>query len=298
MDTLRELDVVRALPPTSLVRATDAEAEPSDVLGVLHGHFSVFDSWYPIRSFWEGEFLESVAPGAFRKTMAERRDQIVVAFDHGFDPQIGDKVLGPIDDLREDGQGAAYEVGLLDTSYNRDLFPALKRGLYGSSFRFQVIKDEWDDEPERSDYNPDGLPERVIREVRLFEFGPVTYPASPAATAGMRSVIGMTDSFYERLSARDPQRVDSLRSRLVTLRGALVGEKGPELFTPPTGGVVLDHSTPDPEAAAAGTAEGEGAARTTDAEPTQNEQGHSTGLSSAARSRLLAAPFLADRRIA
>lgn len=295
MDTLRELDVVRAVPPTPLEIRADTEG--GDVLGTMLGHFSVFDSWYPIRSFWEGEFLESIAPGAFRKTMAERRNQVVVAFDHGFDPVIGDKVLGPIDDLREDGTGAYYEVSLLDTSYNRDLQPALKRGLYGSSFRFQVIKDEWDDEPDRSEHNPDGLPERVIREVRLFEFGPVTYPANPAATAGMRSVVGMTDSFYERLSARDPQRVDSLRSRLITLR-ALVGEKGPETFTPPTGGVILDHGTPSPEAAAAGTAEGEGAARSTDAEPTLEEQGHSTGLSSAARSRLLAAPFLTDRKIA
>lgn len=289
MDTLRELDVVRAVPPSPLeIRAAgDADEAPeADILGTMLGHFSVFDSWYPIRSFWEGEFLESIAPGAFRKTMAERRSQIVVAFDHGFDPAIGDKVLGPIEDLREDGTGAYYEVGLLDTSYNRDLQPALKRGLYGSSFRFQVIKDEWDDEPERSEHNPDGLPERVIREVRLFEFGPVTYPASPAATAGMRSVVGMTDAFYERLSARDPLRVDSLRSRLATLRGALAA--------PP-----IDSRTPDPEAAAAGTAEGEGAARTTEAEPTElQQQGHSTGLSSAARSRLLAAPFLTDRRIA
>jgi len=44
------------------------------------------------------------------------------------------------------------------------------------------------DKPERSDYNPDALPERTIHEVELFEFGPVTFPAYAGATAGVRSV--------------------------------------------------------------------------------------------------------------
>jgi HK97 family phage prohead protease len=229
METLKDLHLVRALRPAPEFRAAD-DVEP-DVLGRMTGHFSVFNSWYPIRSYFEGDFLEQVAPGAFRKTMSERKSQIVVQFDHGYDVSIGDKVLGPIADLREDGTGAAYEVDLLDTSYNRDLLPALRRKLYGASFRFQVLKDEWDDEPERSEYNPDGIPERTIREVRLFEFGPVVFPASPDATAGMRSV-GMTDRYYAELEKRDPGVVTDLRSRAVDLRtrsgkGAATGTPDP-----------------------------------------------------------------------
>ena len=229
MDTLRDLHLVRALRPAPQFRAAEAEpAEPSDVLGQMVGHFSVFNTWYPIRSWYEGDFLEQVAPGSFRKTMAERRDQIVVQFDHGYDFNIGDKLLGPIDDLREDGTGGWYDVGLLDTSYNRDLLPALKRGLYGSSFRFQVIKDEWDDEPPKSEHNPDGVPERTIKEVRLFEFGPVTFPANPAATAGMRS-ISLTDRYYEQLRDRAPETVNDLRAAaldLRTRRGQAAAHKG------------------------------------------------------------------------
>jgi HK97 family phage prohead protease len=246
METLRDLDVVRAvhLAPNATLREDSTGGDAAladDVLGTLHGHFSVFDSWYRIDSWWEGTFLETVDPGAYRKTFSERwtkpgsgtRSGIVTAFDHGFDPQIGDKVLGPIDDLREDGTGAYYEIGLLDTSYNRDLLPGLKRGLYGASFRFQVIKDEWNDEPGKSDDNPDGIPERRIKEARVFEFGPVTYPASPAATAGMRS---MTDSYYDRLRDRDPVKVDALRSRVHQLRtsaGSLPAEAAPHSTTEP-----------------------------------------------------------------
>lgn len=214
METLRDLEIVRAVPPAPEVRAA---AEGSDTLGTMFGHFSVFNSWYRISSMWEGDFYERVSPGTFLKTIAERRSQIVTAFDHGMDPVVGDKVLGPVDVLEEDGTGPYYEVPLLDTSYNRDLYPALKRGLYGSSFRFQVIKDEWNDEPDVSEHNPQGIPERTIKEVRLFEFGPVTYPANPAATAGMRS-IGMTDAYYERLRGRDPGRVDELLARAQRLR--------------------------------------------------------------------------------
>ncbi len=269
MKPLRELEVVRAVKPSPEIRAADTDEQAdTDILGVLHGHFSMFDNWYRIDSWWEGTFLESIAPGAFRKTMAERRNQIVVAFDHGFDPQIGDKVLGGIDDLREDDQGAYYEVGLLDTSYNRDLAPALRRGLYGSSFRFQVIRDEWNEEPGKTDHNPDGLPERTIKEVRLFEFGPVTYPANPEATAGLRSAVGITDNYYSRLRSSSPRRVDELAERVRKLR------------------------TPDTDAALQGTSVQGAAPSTTDAPDTLPEVHHPIGLSANARSRILAFPFL------
>lgn len=272
METLKDLHVVRALRPASPVlafRAAEADAaaeEPSDVLGQLAGHFSVFNTWYRIQSWFEGEFLEQVAPGSFRKTMAERAGQVVVQFDHGYDPQIGDKLLGPVNDMREDGTGAAYDVDLLDTSYNRDLLPGLKRGLYGSSFRFQVIKDEWNDEPDPSEANPQGLPERTIKEVRLFEFGPVTFPANPAATAGMRSV-GMTDHYYEQLRGRAPQVVTDLRARADDLR------------------------TRREQAAAPGTADRTGAASTTEREPASATR---TGMTPRER-RALLHPLLSER---
>lgn len=208
--TLPDLDLVRAVPTS--VRATDGD---SDAMPTMVVRFSAFDRWYEIESWWEGRFLERTVKGAFKKTIREQRDQVKVLYDHGFDFQIGNKILGPIDDLREEPGGPVGEVPLFDTSYNRDLRPGIEAGVYGSSFRFRVIKEEWDDEPERSAHNPDGLPERTIKEVRLYEFGPVTFPANPDSTVGVRS---LTDSYYERLRGRDPVRVDDLRSRITQLR--------------------------------------------------------------------------------
>jgi hypothetical protein len=97
-------------------------------------------------------------------------------------------VLGPVKGLGEDARGAFYAVGLLDTGYNRDLLPGLKAGVYGSSFRGQVTRDDFDRYARASEHNPDGLAERTVREVSLLDFGPCTFPAYVGATAGARSL--------------------------------------------------------------------------------------------------------------
>jgi HK97 family phage prohead protease len=181
------LDIVRAQPGGfGLTRGADGSPP------VLRGHFAVWDTWTEILSIHEGRFLERIAPGAFTRTFAEDRASLRVLFQHGKDPQVGDKVLGPLVDVGEDARGAYYEVPLLDTSYNRDLLPGLEAGLYGSSFRFRVTGEEFVARVKRSAHNPDALPERTIRAAKVFEMGPVTWPAYPGTTAGIRS---LTDLF-------------------------------------------------------------------------------------------------------
>jgi len=205
MESLQGFEVVRAAPNASpVVRASDDTADAGATMEV---RFSAFGNWYEIDSYFEGRFLESVERGAFAKTIQESRDKVRVMFDHGYDPQIGNKSLGTVADLREDADAAVGVVDLFDTSYNRDLIPGLRAGAYGASMRMVVTRDEWNDAPERSDHNPDGLPERTIKEVRLMEFGPVAWPANPDSTSGLRSA---TDHYYERLRNLDPQRFDEV----------------------------------------------------------------------------------------
>jgi HK97 family phage prohead protease len=119
-------------------------------------------------------------PGAFAHSLAQDRNRLRVLFQHGRDPQIGDKVLGIPTLLREDELGAQYEVPLLDTSYVADLIPGLRAGAYGASFRFKVLREDLNESARASRYNPKGLPERTIREAKVMEFGPVTFPATKA----------------------------------------------------------------------------------------------------------------------
>lgn len=192
------------------VDATDGEEAPAAtdrVMPTLFGHFTPFNRWTEIDSWFEGHFMERIAPGAFKKTIREQTPKVL--FQHGGDPAIGDKVLGAPKVLREEAEGPYYEVDLLDTSYNRDLIPGLEAGLYGASFRMTVLREEWNEEPGVSEGNPLGIPERTIKEVRLHEFGPVTFPAYADATAGVRS---LADELIIGRAKRDPQRLrDVLR---------------------------------------------------------------------------------------
>lgn len=205
-------DLFRALPTSiELVRS---ESDP-DAMPTLTGRFAVFNEFTEINSMWEGNFMERIAPGAFRKTIKENRAGMRVLFNHGQDPQIGDKVLGPIGDLREEADGAYYEVPLFDTSYNRDLIPGLEAGVYGASFRFKVMREEIVDNPKPSDANPHGLPERTIKEALVREFGPVTFPAYAGATAGLRS---MTDEFMFQRFLAQPDRLRELLTAFLPSR--------------------------------------------------------------------------------
>lgn len=278
--SLRDLAVVRsAVAPVALLpqQRADEPDEPRDDSGppIMTVRFSVFDTWYPIRSFWEGEFLERVARGAFTKTIAERGSQVKVLFNHGQDLYIGEKALGVPSLLEERDDSPYAEVPLDDTLFIQDIIPGLRSGAYGSSFMFNVLRDEWNEEPERSEHNPDGIPERTITEVRLLEFGPVTWPANPAATAGLR---GDVDHFADKLRSRNPERFEALAEQYASFR-ALHGLR-----------------TPESDAALRGTSDDGVAKHTTDA-PDAPEAHHPTGLTPSERSarlRALRYPFLTE----
>jgi HK97 family phage prohead protease len=236
MQTITE-NLSRARPSTDAASMSD-EGDGR----TLFGHFSVFDSWYEVNSAWEGRFLERIRPGAFARTLSERGSQIKALYDHGADPQLGNKPLGTFTELREDETGGYYEIGLIDTDYNRDfIIPAAKAGLLGASFRFRVAGESWDDHAKASEHNPHGLPERSITDADVFELGPVTFPASAAASASLRST---SDEFYNRL-LNDPLFV----ARFTERTGLSVVEKALASLPP-------DGRSQHPERAADGHQEG------------------------------------------
>ena len=64
------------------------------------------------------------------------------------------------------------------------------------------------DRPERSDHNPDGIKERVLKEVSVAEFGPVLFPAYEGATAQARS---LTDEYaFRRFMDLPQEKLDAL----------------------------------------------------------------------------------------
>lgn len=268
MPAIRGLHLIRggamapALDRPRVARAEDDDTAADDAMPVMTVEFSRFDTWYEIDSWWEGRFLERTKRGAFKRTIkSQGAGGVKVLFNHGRDMQIHQKVLGVASLLEERESSPYMEVPLLDTSYNRDLVPGLEAGAYGSSFMFEVIGESWNREPGQADHNPEGLPERTITEVKLFEAGPVTWPANPDATAGLRSGV---DWLMAELAERDSDQYQELVRSFAAFR-ALHG---------------LRTSSPDEPAAPAGPAPLTPA-------PGDEPARHVDGLGAAARSRRL-----------
>jgi hypothetical protein len=198
-----EVPVVRAVRATPVLRGPPT----GDTRTWAYWRSDSLHSTSGTRSTPGGRATSSSAPSAAptRRPSSRTATGCASCTTTDFDPTCGNKVLGPIDDLREDPDTPVGVVPLFDTAYNRDLLPGLRAGVYGSSMRMRVVEETWNDEPDPSDYNPKGLPERTISRVKVMEFGPVTFPANPDATAGMRS---LTDTFYDRLKQRDTSAYD------------------------------------------------------------------------------------------
>jgi phage head maturation protease len=103
-------DGIRAINPGVKFRSAEDAGLDDGYLGVVEIRFSPVNEWTEINSAWEGRFLERFAPGAWRKTIKERGTQIKSLFQHGGDPMVGDKPLGPFRTLEENDGGGYAEV--------------------------------------------------------------------------------------------------------------------------------------------------------------------------------------------
>lgn len=163
--------------PFTLERA----GETADGL-TLTGYAAVFNS--PTRiSGYEGDFIETIAPGAFRHTL--RNGKPVMQFDHGQHPLIGSLPIASIQKLREDAHGLFVEARVFDNWLTEPLRDAIReQAISGMSFRFSVVKDDW------SKQGKDRV--RSLKEVRLYELGPVVHPAYADTSVALRSLERVT----------------------------------------------------------------------------------------------------------
>jgi phage head maturation protease len=177
---------VRAQPGGLSVR--QGESGPPTLTGSLP-----VDQWTRIDSAWDGPFLERIAPGTFGAAYAAAGNRLRILLSHGQDTTVGDKPIAVPTGLREDGGQAIYTGTLLE-GVPELVVSGIRAGQYGSSFRFEVTGETWEQRPARSDHNPDGLPERTISGMKLWEVGPTLWPAYAGATAGLRSLTHLYGS--------------------------------------------------------------------------------------------------------
>lgn len=218
-------------PKGLLTRAVTFETRAADDDGfTLEGYAAVFDTPTRIDS-WEGRFDEQIARGAFRKTLSER--QPVVQWDHGHDAATGSVPIAAIEEIREDDHGLFVRARMFDNARVEPIRQAIAGGaIDGMSFRFRVIRDEWDEKR-------DEAPMRTIKELDLFELGPVAFPAYTATSVGVRSLLAELPT-DERTRLLNDLGVDAARS----------GTSTPAPDAAPSGGTSGSTGT-DPRAVAA-----------------------------------------------
>ena len=200
-------DAPRSQPPGEGYRAISWPAEYREMdhqRPRLIGHFARFGVFNEISSVSEGTFLERIQPGAFARTFKNNRDRIRVLFQHGRDPDVGEKPIAAPRELREDDVGPYYDAELLD-GIPPLVESGLRAGQYGVSYRFQIVSEDWEPDPPKSDFNPKRLPERTIREARVFEFGPVTFPADAGADVAVRSLTDQMTTPEARANPPEPE---------------------------------------------------------------------------------------------
>jgi HK97 family phage prohead protease len=111
------------------------------------------------------------------------RDDVRALFDHNSERILGRNKSGTLR-LSVDGVGLKYEIDLPDTQTGRDIKTSVVRGdITGSSFAFSLR----DEEGATIRYTDAGVAIREIRSVKLYDVGPVTYPAYDATEAAVRS---------------------------------------------------------------------------------------------------------------
>ena len=128
-----------------------------------------------------GWFREKIAPGAFAEAL--KSSDARALFNHDPNHVLGRESAGTLS-LREDDAGLFYEITPPDTQWARDLVASIERGdIKESSFAFSMAGgiEEWVDSVEPR--------VRTLHRIgELFDVSPVTYPAYPGATSGIRSL--------------------------------------------------------------------------------------------------------------
>lgn len=163
----------------------------------IGGYAARFDC----RSLDLGGFKEIVTPEFFNKSLSDDCPGVVARFNHQDNYLLGATRSGTLR-IYKDKLGLQYDVDL--PRCREDVLEMVeRRDLAHSSFAFQTYADEW-----RA--GESGYPIRMLMSGKLIDVAPVTVPAYPDATVGLRSLARAMNAPYEDVVLKSQN--DELRS--------------------------------------------------------------------------------------
>lgn len=134
-------------------------------------------------TFGNKDFVgDIVQPGAFKKTLAERASKVKLLWQH--DPS---QPLGKPIHMEEDSKGLYVEAKISKSRLGDEALELIQDGVIEDfSIGYDVLKDEYDTQEKT----------RLLKELKLYEFSVVTFPANEqAAILGVKNY----DEFNEML---------------------------------------------------------------------------------------------------
>jgi HK97 family phage prohead protease len=185
---------------------TIREAAPDKgIIGTLIGYAAVFNSNSVRFGGYEKDWIERIAPGAFKRSLTEQSD-VVALWSHDASKPTA-RTPNTLR-LSEDERGLAVEIDLIDTATNRDLLANIRAGIVDAmSFGFVPVKAKWE---ERKDEDADI---RTLLDVDLHEVSAVVWPAYPDTTLAARS-----QRQFRELRASAPDLTEVMQERENFLR--------------------------------------------------------------------------------
>jgi hypothetical protein len=140
---------------------------------VFEGYASVFNNIDSHRDY--------ITPGAFTKTIQESK-RVKVLWQHDPYQPIGKPIV-----MSEDSKGLYVKAQISQTEQGKEAFQLIKDGVIDElSIGFNTVKSDWDNEKNA----------RAIKEIRLWEFSPVTFASNELA-----NITGAKNQFsLERLT--------------------------------------------------------------------------------------------------
>jgi HK97 family phage prohead protease len=167
-------------------RSFTADAVEATDEGHVFGLAIPYNRVTTIGDMSRGGFREQIAPGSCNKSLREA--DIVALNNHNSWQPLGRTSAGNLT-LTSTTRGIEPDLVPIPTSYGTDLVLNVRAGIVkGWSFGFEVTKQEWQDADGGAADEYTGT-DRIIREMKLIEVSPVTFPAYDMTSIGTRSDI-------------------------------------------------------------------------------------------------------------
>jgi len=147
-----------------------------------------------------GGWREQIDPHAFDAALAAKVDCRAL-WNHDANHVLGRTSSGTLR-LSVDSIGLRYEIDPPDTQIARDLMVSMERGdITQSSFGFLCSLDRWSE-------GPNGIVRTVLQVDEIFDVSPVTFPAYPDATSGVRNSLRSCPADLRSKLTRDDEDED------------------------------------------------------------------------------------------